>query len=262
MQGNTVSEHRVIARLMSGNALPAVHVPSTFTVQDLKLALAAQAPDFPARQQRLTFGGRELLDKQTLGEIGLPEDTTVDLIMEAVHCEHLVQSLLDRDPLVRMRAAGALGALGLDAAPSASELLVFLGDENNGVRCEVAKALGCMGPDAASLAASFLEKEDWRLRWGAARALEVASQRRSGDAALHADAIARRLLDPWPSIRPVAARALGNIGPAAQQHVPALRSAVWQGDDDLREAATEALGQIYLGRAKDFATGLVSWITG
>jgi HEAT repeat protein len=69
----------------------------------------------------------------------------------------LVTLLKDRHPVVRYRAAGALGIMGVDAAPAVDDLVETLNDPNSDVRYAAVMALGEIGPEAKTAVPALLE---------------------------------------------------------------------------------------------------------
>ncbi len=115
----------------------------------------------------------------------------------------LIEALHARDADVRRAAARSLGQLGKAAFPSLGKAKA-LDDPDDEARRQVIEALSWMGPDAV-------------------RALTAA------------------LKDESPAVRRAAARALGNLGAAAQSARSALEAAASDPQEDVRAAAGKAL---------------------
>jgi HEAT repeat protein len=156
---------------------------------------------------------------------------------------------------------GVLGlALAILQAPGGADadvaaLVQQLRHPNPGVRGMAAEKLGEMGPAARAAVkplAAALADEDLNVRYWAARALgEMAEQ--AGPAvpalvgALRTTLPGRGLQGPmryYADVRAVSAEALGRIGAAARMALPALKEALDDGDQSVREAAAEAVKRI------------------
>ena len=70
----------------------------------------------------------------------------------------LIESLLDRDPYVRLLADSALAHIGSDAEEAVPQLILLLEDESEAVRRQAARALGQIGPPAARAVPSLIQK--------------------------------------------------------------------------------------------------------
>jgi HEAT repeat protein len=181
----------------------------------------------------------------------------------APFAERLVGDLHDPDPVVRWRAALALGSLGRDDPAVVAPLVAALSDPSAAVRSHASRALVRLGtvslgplvaaladPDAAAAAlvtlaaigapaiAQLLEAlsaGDGRLRWTAAAALEDIG------GAQAVGALVGLLRDPGADAdaRECAITALGHIGTPA---VAALGEAIGAADARIREDAAAALG--------------------
>jgi HEAT repeat protein len=149
----------------------------------------------------------------------------------------LVDQLGDEDPLVRRRAARALGLIG--DASARNDLLALLDDANNLVRFNAAAALATMDDaDGIGFLFSALQTQDPILRANAVLFL-TRVQRSSG-------AVESRLLEslvlPSPLARAGAAQVLGEAQVAAA--VESLLSASQDTSAHVRCSAVMALGQI------------------
>jgi hypothetical protein len=114
----------------------------------------------------------------------------------------------DADPLVRVAAAKAVGALDPKNDKAVPRLVEALKDKERKVRKRAAESLGDLGPAAGPAVAPLI----------------------------------RAAKDSDPTVRWAALDALGQIGPAAEPAVPALVAAL--DDAATRAAAIDALGQI------------------
>jgi uncharacterized protein (TIGR03067 family) len=121
---------------------------------------------------------------------------------------HLEYGLRDKDALVRLRCANALGEIGPSACAAVPGLRGALQDQNSGVRAKAADALQQIGPMA----------------WDALPELISALNE-----------------DPDDYVRQRAAAAIGSLGPLAKEALPALTKAAESRDKDLALAAQTAI---------------------
>lgn len=144
----------------------------------------------------------------------------------------------------RTEAARTLAKLGARASVAVPDLVGVLdrlrGAEQETLQEAVVEALGQIGA-AAKVTLPSLAK-------AAARSADIDQAiKRSTDLILSAsdsqdiDALAQQLQSRDPSLRLRAARALGDLGPAARAAVPALTVALGDSDGDARRAAIAAL---------------------
>lgn len=198
---------------------------------------------------------------QALGRIGPPPKEVRSV---------LVRALKDENKYVRIYAASALA--GIDPALTAKAVLPVLleslrhrgrpGDQTWLVRLRAAQALARIGPDAKGAIPALrkaLKDEKEQVRTHAASALAGI------EPALTAEAVLPVLIEllehpgPWGGqgwcVRFRAAEALGRIGADAKPAIPALREALTDDHEDVREAAAEALGKI-APAAKEVAPAL------
>jgi hypothetical protein len=119
-------------------------------------------------------------------------------------------ALRDRNPVVRRRAAEALGAIGRLAAGSVPELTRLLDDPVRHVRASAARALGMMGA--------------------------------TDDSTI--DALAGCLADPHLNVRVAAAEAVGKIGLTTPQVKSPLELLLNDSFLDARKSAREALDRL------------------
>ncbi|WP_218079948.1 HEAT repeat domain-containing protein [Anthocerotibacter panamensis] len=134
----------------------------------------------------------------------------------------LTKALEDKDAGVRGKSASALGSIHTGAETAVPALTLALKDPDLGVRNTAAGALGRFGAKAASAVpalAELIHKEpEQYVREGVADALG-----NLGVAAV--PALIDALVDKRPGVRTRAALALGAIGPAAKEAIPALMKA-------------------------------------
>jgi HEAT repeat protein len=157
----------------------------------------------------------------------------------------LLKLLDDRKPIVQVQAAYALARVsGTAAVPGLSRAL---NDRNPAVRAAAAQALGCLGAEASSIAEPLRQRladTNPRVRVCAARALWLINR----DAAAAVPVLAAALREPgsWE-----AALALGAMGPAASNAVPALVETLKREKvpRPLRETPVSALALGHIGGA-------------
>jgi HEAT repeat protein len=157
----------------------------------------------------------------------------------------LLKVLRDRKPIVQVQAAYALARVSGSAAVPG--LRQALNDPNAAVRAAAAEALGCLGADANGIAADLRQRlvdSNPRVRVCAARALWLIDR----DAAAAVPVLAAALREPgsWE-----AALALGAMGPAASNAVPALVETLKREKvpRPLRETPVSALALGHIGGA-------------
>lgn len=150
----------------------------------------------------------------------------------------LTRRLDDESEHVRAQAAYGLAAYGREARRAAAVLADRLSDPDPAVRLAAAHALGAIGPDAASAVPALvksLESGDGAVTLNAADALV-----RIGAAAV--PVLTRKLTDE--RLAPLAAHALGEIGPEARSSVSALVALLSGKDENTRREAILALANI------------------
>jgi HEAT repeat protein len=153
-----------------------------------------------------------------------------------------------RQPLpARVEAARTLGKLGARAAVAVPELVAVLdrlrGAEQEPLQEAVIEALGQMG-SAARVALPTLAKST-------KRTIDIdLAIKSTTDAILNAsdaqntDALVQQLTSRDVSLRVRAAKALGDLGPAARAALPALAAALDTPDGDARRAVVGAIRMI------------------
>jgi hypothetical protein len=132
----------------------------------------------------------------------------------------LGKALTDVEPFVRMNAVIGLFRMKADARPAIPQLIAALQDESNQTNVD---------------AYTFTIQEMAALALGRASAGEAA------EIAALRTALERSRTD---SMRMATARALGEVGPAAQSAVPQIRALLKDNNAEVREVAAEALRKI------------------
>jgi HEAT repeat protein len=153
----------------------------------------------------------------------------------------LVKVLKDPDPIVRSYAALALAKADPVKHDTVPLLAAALDDTEVCVRISAAEALGTLGPKATAATGALehaLGDEDSYVRVKSAEALYKIDRRVD----VVVPILVRGLKDENSTRRRGAAEALTGMGPDAKAAVNALTEAL--ADDDLRFAATQALGAI------------------
>src|SRR5262249_5480001 len=153
----------------------------------------------------------------------------------------LRDALKDPSEEVRIAAAAALGEIGPGAKAAVTALSESLRDEAAFVRQRAAEALGHIGaganPALASLRCALKDKE------GAVRVQGALAMWRIDRNSHAISALIDELQAKEGYVRDHAAKALGQIGPAAKKAVPALRKLVKDRDLFSHRIAAEALGK-------------------
>jgi HEAT repeat protein len=169
-----------------------------------------------------------------------------DPLRDGLHMTVLVlaEGMKDPDPHARRAIIDVLETLGPAAAPSAPALVAALKDKDPFVRWSAARTLGKISPEAAATAvpalAHLLSDRDLDVRLTA-----VAALTRYGSAAAQAvpDLVAL-VSSSDAELRVAAVRALGAVGTSeVQRTLPAIRTALIDGDPRVRLAAAEELGR-------------------
>jgi len=181
--------------------------------------------------------------------------------------------LKDENADVRLFAAGGLGRIGAEASPAVPELVVALGDSDEHVRVAAAVALGAIGPGAGAgvptLVKAATESDSKLFRSVASNALLSIRQERAvgikslvelskeanyvgdmavlslveiGSEAVPALIAATQAEDPM--LRASAIAILGQMGSHARSAMPAVKAALRDGQDYVRQAARDALQRI------------------
>jgi HEAT repeat protein len=157
----------------------------------------------------------------------------------------LIAGLKSSKPGERLKAARALGELGVAAKDAVPMLTEVLSDDEFFVREGAAEALGSMGHWASTSVPALLAAlrgPELTLRDRALDALASIDQK-----ALVTDGVPLLIAEMHhgtPAGRIQATRAVGRIGPEAKAAVPALVDALKDPSAKVRECAREALTKI------------------
>jgi HEAT repeat protein len=152
----------------------------------------------------------------------------------------LVRALQSQNPTDRARAARDLGRLGWLAREALPALVTALRDDDAKVRETGAHAIGLMGPEALPALVEMLTHEDKYVRrqavWALGKLGPLARPTLSN--------LCRALKDADPRTGSGAAQALGGMGAAGADAVPALAEAMRGTNIVLCRLAAKALSQI------------------
>jgi HEAT repeat protein len=181
----------------------------------LKAAAGSGPPQEAARQSLQSLSGPQI-DRALLGALG------------------------NKDAKIRVEAIRALA--GRHAVAATQALLHSAEDADAGVRNESLKALGLVGPTAAlpGLAALLLKTEDAGFRSEAANAL-VSIANRDADIEGRSEAVLKALGLSGGPAKFALLSVLGRIG--GQKSLEAIRAALKDQDEKVRDAACRALGE-------------------
>ena len=168
---------------------------------------------------------------------------------DAPPIDQLVEQLSAQGNPARREAAYQLEKLGPAAKPALPALIKALDDPDKQVWSYAVAAIAGLGPDAADAIPALIEDLDGRKSRGRRdrdkRQVLVRSAfalSRIGPAAIP-PLIAVLDADDSP-LRAGAAKALGGMGPAAKQAIPALRENLGHGDEVVRQESIEAIALI------------------
>ncbi len=153
----------------------------------------------------------------------------------------LVEALQQPDATIRVSAAGALGAMGRDAASAASPLFALAETGEAVVQAAALRALTALSAERGRLKPmllSALKSPVPELRKAGAAGLAALGEA----TALGADGLLVLLGDDDPPIRLAAVQALGQLGEKAASAVPALMGRL--DDPALQVAVLDAFGKI------------------
>lgn len=153
----------------------------------------------------------------------------------------LEQALADHDAGVRASAACALGMLGHVAQPAVPALVEAMKDDDENVRMCAVRALGTILQEAGGVLpalAQALTDRSADVAQSAAMVLAETGGRQAVPTLM--DALHHEIA----SVRAKAAWALGKIGPAAIDAIPALEETSKDGDSDVREMSEWAVSRI------------------
>lgn len=147
----------------------------------------------------------------------------------------LIERLKERDPAVRQEAMEALGHVGPDARAALEPLQQALSDASATIRCTAAHALGGLGPAAHAalpMLARALNDVDPQTRRQSAWAMMKIGVADTQYARPVAAVLGAKVDDPWEW-----AAALAVLVRLSGDSVPALVTALKEGDADVRRAA-------------------------
>jgi HEAT repeat protein len=154
----------------------------------------------------------------------------------------LIESLKKGNPTIRINSAVALGKIGPEIGEAGFEaLLDAIQDKLHPVRAEAINALGKLG-DLAKRAVPTLRPLMKKPELSVRSEVALAIWKLSGDVASTLPILIAELnedTDPF-----VAAAAIGQMGPAAKDAVPALIAHLKSEDPDLRLSAATTLAEI------------------
>ncbi|MHC4405315.1 MAG: M56 family metallopeptidase, partial [Planctomycetota bacterium] len=167
----------------------------------------------------------------------------------ASHFQALIDALEDSNPRVRLTAAAYLGRLGKDASEATPSLLAALDDVDPEARVEAAHAILLVCPKGAErkrAADVVLEAVDDKVFMAQVRAfsaLEAFGPEESWSTPL-LTTLATSTSIPQPRFRLAAINALGNIGSAATESIPALVALLEDDHWEIRQNARDAITRI------------------
>lgn len=154
----------------------------------------------------------------------------------------LAEALTNKNWLVQMWAANAVRTVGPAAKTVIPRLIVVFRDDTHYAQNSAARALGALGPEAVAAVPALVEK--LRTKEGSDPVAVDAAEALWN---INRDARSIPALTKLLAVedcRVPAAEALGRIGSAAREAVPALRELTKNRDGDIRRAATEALRKL------------------
>ncbi|QVL31736.1 HEAT repeat domain-containing protein [Telmatocola sphagniphila] len=166
-----------------------------------------------------------------LHEIGVGSPVALDAFVDLLNDFH---------PPVRRRAVRAIGDFGPDASHVVRELITMMNDDVHSVRVEAINSIGKLGSVAkAAIPAvvSLMSEEDTRIRTIATMALKKIGK-------VSVPHLVGLLADPEAISRERAARLLGRLGSTDEVVVQSLLQATLDSEENVREAAREALEYI------------------
>ncbi|MDM8516907.1 HEAT repeat domain-containing protein [Desulfobacterales bacterium HSG16] len=181
--------------------------------------------------------GAKMAAMGVLSEIGPPSEPAI---------KPLIKLLEDPDDTIRCLAAETLGSIGPASSTAVPALInLFSGDDDilTGIATE---ALEKIGPAAIAYLIDLLLNDNENIRDTALDILNRADEKwtESEYAVQAVDVFVDELSDVLSSLRDVAAKMLGYIGPVASKAVPDLILLLTESDAKIRNASFTALDQI------------------
>ena len=156
----------------------------------------------------------------------------------------LVDMLDDEDPNVRRETRFAIASMGPEAKAAVPALIKMLSTGTPEDRYGAVFALGSIGPDAMDAKATLqkmLDHDDEFLALTAAWALARIHPECPVSSLKTVPLLAKGLSSPEAKVRLEAAESLRCLGPLAKPAVDALKKALKDDDDEVREMAAQAL---------------------
>jgi HEAT repeat protein len=205
------------------------------------LALAVRAPDPAVRALTLQLQREHRLGDEGVFARGL-EDPDPDVRRHAIaglvalgSWETAATARHDRDPLVRLHTAKALGTIGHPSG--ASGLAELAEDDDSRVRAAALEAFAAVGcpPSLASVAIRGLDDESWAVRKGAAVGLSAAP------AEMAVEPLLLALQDANLDVRKATVQSLSHWAASLDAVAVALASVLADPDADVRAYARMAL---------------------
>jgi len=224
-------------------ALGSIGAEGTGAVEGLAQALSDENwfVRFTAAQALQKLGPRAKAAAPALVRALQPVDSVKDF--RPVRCGAAMVALAKIDP----QAKALEGAIALVVA----RLLGYEGDGSDGARAVGAEMLGDCGPAARSAVPALVKRlkdEEGDARVKAAEALiKIAPETNSGAALA---GLLQDLKDPDLLVRILACEALGRLGPRVNPAAAALSAAIEDPEQEVRQAAREALKRVDPSRAE------------
>jgi HEAT repeat protein len=162
--------------------------------------------------------------------------------------DKLTEKLASKDRDARRDAAYQLSHLGKAAKPALPALLKALDDDDKQIWSDAIAAIAALGPDAQDAIPVLIERLDSRKNRGRQRDQRQGVMRtayalsRMGPAAV--EPLTKALGESDLTMKLGAARALGGMGPAAKDAVPALIKNLADSQDPVRDESAQALALI------------------
>lgn len=162
--------------------------------------------------------------------------------------DKLTEKLASKDRDARRDAAYQLSHIGKAAKPALPALIKALDDDDKQIWSDAIAAIAALGPDAQEAIPVLIERLDSRKNRGRQRDQRQGVMRtayalsRIGLAAV--EPLTQALGESDLTMKLGAARALGGIGPAAKDAVPALIKNLADSQDPVRDESAQALALI------------------